>query len=81
MTFVSSFTLDRMIGNIAVIGINGTLSTTGPTFTPTTFNVIGRAYLDLKAGHAAKATVEMKGSTATPMGEMHTKVRTLMTTK
>lgn len=79
MSFAGAYTLTRMEGRTAVIGITGTLTTSGGTLaSPLAFKVTGEAQLDLDAGRATAVTTDMTGSAPSPMGEVPMEVRMTM---
>jgi len=78
-TFAATFTLKRMEGRVAVIGVDGTYRMVGgPVPGGATFTLTGETRLDVDAGRATAMTAEMNGSAPTPMGEMPMKVKTTM---
>jgi len=79
-TFAATFTLKRMEGRVAVIGVDGTFRLAGgPLPGGASFTLTGETKLDVDAGRATAMAVEMNGSAPTPMGEMPMKVKTTMT--
>jgi hypothetical protein len=79
MAFAGTYTLTRMEGRTAVIGITGTLTTSGGALaSPLAFKVTGEVQLDLDAGRATTVTTDMTGSAPSPMGEMPMEVRLTM---
>jgi hypothetical protein len=78
-TFAATFTLKRMEGRVAVIGVDGTFRMAGgPMPGGASFALTGETKLDVDAGRATAMTAEMNGSAPTPMGEMPMKVKTTM---
>jgi hypothetical protein len=79
-SFAATFTLKRMEGRVAVIGVDGTFRLAGgPMPGGASFALTGETKLDVDAGRATAMTVEMNGSAPTPMGEMPMKLKTTMT--
>lgn len=79
-SFAATFTLERMEGQVAVIGIDGTLSMSGgSTPAPSSFAMTGETKLDLDAGRATAMTTEMSGTVASPMGEIPMRMTMTMT--
>jgi len=79
-SFAATFTLERMEGRVAVIGIDGTLSMSGGSMpAPSSFGMTGETKLDLDAGRATVMTTEMRGTVASPMGEIPMRMTMKMT--
>jgi hypothetical protein len=79
-TFAATFTLKRMEGRVAVIGVDGTFRTAGGAMPGgASFTLTGEAKFDVDAGRATAMTVELNGTAPTPMGELPMKVKTTMT--
>jgi len=78
-TFTATFTLKRMEGRVAVIGVDGTFRTAGgPVPGGVSFTLTGETRLDVDAGRATAMAVEMNGTAPTPMGELPMKIKTTM---
>jgi hypothetical protein len=76
MTYAATFTLRRMEGQVAVIGIDGRVVIAGgPLPAPTTMTITGDTRLDLTSSRMTSTAVDMSGTVpAGPMGEVPMKM-------
>jgi hypothetical protein len=83
LTYAATFTLRRMEGQTAVIGIDGRMVMTAPQMpAPMTMNIAGDTRLDLAASRMTSTTADMDGTVpAGPMGEMPMKMRLTITAR
>jgi hypothetical protein len=80
ITYVATFTLRRMEGRVAVIGLEGTMTTTDPAAAASmSFAVAGEVRLDLAAGQPSGMALTMEGVTPTPAGDMPMTVHVKLT--
>ena len=70
VTVAATFTLERLEGRVAIIGIDGSMSVANPQIADMTFAMTGEESLDLNAGHPTAVTIEMKGEAPAEMGGM-----------
>jgi hypothetical protein len=79
-SFAATFTLTRLEGRVAVIGIDGTLSMPGgPTSAAVSLEQRGETTLDLDGGRVTAMILEMKGTAPSPMGGIPMRMTLTMT--
>lgn len=81
IAIAATFTLERLEGRVATIGIDGSMSVASPQIPDMTFATTGEESLDLDAGHPTAVTMEMKGQAPAAMGGMPMRTEIEITAK
>lgn len=76
-SFAVTYALKRLVGRVAVIGVDGTLAG-GPPSMASNFTATGEVELDLDAGRATRMRMDMSGVVSAATDEIPMRMRTTM---